>query len=40
MVNNGVIISTPELGKHIKGFGFKDIKSLVPIMIRDEQKKY
>ena len=38
MVNNGVIISTPELGKHMKGFVFKEIKSLVPIMLRDEQK--
>ena len=38
-VNNGVIISTPEWGKHMKGFGFKEIKSLVPIMLRDEQKQ-
>ena len=37
-MNNEGIISTPEWGKHMKGFGFKEIKSLVPIMLRDEQK--
>ena len=38
-VDNYVIISTPESGKHMKGFYFKNIKSIVPIMLIDEQKK-
>ena len=37
-MNNEGIIYTPEWGKHMKGFGFKDIKSLVSIMLRDKQK--
>ena len=37
-VNNEEIISTPEWRKHMKWFGFKEIKSLVPFMLIDEQK--